>query len=79
MIQDNLIKFSTFLQQQEMRQRKDLELTAIEKKKIEQLEEEFREKEALNQMYAKKQERIDRKVKIMKKYDEFLERVKDAN
>jgi len=30
-------------------------------------------------MYAKKQERIDRKVKIMKKYDEFLERVKDAN
>jgi len=48
MIQDNLIKFSTFLQQQEMRQRKDLELTAIEKKKIEQLEEEFREKEALN-------------------------------
>ena len=32
LIQDNLIKFSTFLQQQEMRKKKDVELTKAEER-----------------------------------------------
>lgn len=79
MIQDNLIKFSTFLQQQEMRKKKDMELTGVEGKKIEQLDEEIREKNEQLYIYQAKAKRIEDKVKAMKQYDEFLEQVKDAN
>ena len=51
MIQDNLIKFSTFLQQQEMKKKKDQELTTAELQKIAKLEEEIKEKEELKKLY----------------------------
>lgn len=54
MIQDNLIKFSTFLQQQEMRKKKDMELTQAEVKKIEQLDIEIREKTEQMEIYRRK-------------------------
>ncbi len=79
LIQDNLIKFSTFLQQQEMRKKKDVELTQIENKRIEQLDEEIRDKIQLLEIYKAKAEKIERKVESMKKFEKFLEKVKDAN
>jgi DNA repair exonuclease SbcCD ATPase subunit len=79
LIQENLIKFSTFLQQQEMRKKKDQELKGLEEKKIEQLEEEILEKNQLHELYQAKAKRIEDKVNAMKKYETFLERVKDQN
>ena len=79
MIQDNLIKFSTFLQQQEMRRKKDTELYYGEQKKIEQLVQEIDEKEMLKKIYSEKAETIFKKVQTMKRFEEFLELVKEEH
>ena len=62
-----------------MRQKKDKELTAAENRRIEQLETEIAEKREQLQIYEEKSHKIQKKVNIMKKYDEFLEKVKDNN
>ena len=41
MIQDHLIKFSTFLQSHDMRRKKDLDLFRIEEEKIKEKKEEI--------------------------------------
>ena len=79
MIQENLIKFSTFLQQQEMKKKKDEDMTEVEKKKIFALDDEVSEKNKQLEIYRKKAEKIDRKVGTMKKFDDFLEVVRDQN
>jgi len=79
LIQDNLIKFSTFLQQQEMRRVKDEELAQTEKRKIDKLEEEIGEKKQQLEIYKTKSMKIEKKVESMKKFEKFLEKVKDAN
>ena len=56
-----------------------MDLTAGELKKIEQLDDEIREKNEQLAIYAKKAEKIEKKVLQMKKFDTFLEIVKDAN
>ena len=63
MIQENLIKFSTFLQQQEMRMRKDNDLADQEKKRIMQLNEEIAEKSIMLNEYKEKATQIEEKVK----------------
>ena len=62
-----------------MRQKKDKELTGAENRRIEQLETEIAEKREQLQIYEEKSHKIQKKVNIMKKYDEFLEKVKDNN
>ena len=62
-----------------MRKKKDMDLTAVEIKKIEQLDDEIREKNEQLAIYAKKAEKIEKKVKQMKQFDTFLEIVRDAN
>jgi hypothetical protein len=79
LIQDNLIKFSTFLQQQEMRKKKDVELTRGEERKIEEYNQSIADKLLLLKVYKTKAEKIESKVRSMKKFELFLEGVKDAN
>jgi len=62
-----------------MRMRKDQDLGAQEERKIQQLEEEIHDKSQLYEMYLKKANQIERKVKNMKKFEAFLEKVKDGN
>ena len=62
-----------------MRQKKDKELTAAENRRIEQLEAEISEKQEQLQIYEQKSHKIQNKVNIMKKFDDFLEKVKDNN
>jgi len=62
-----------------MRKKKDMDLTGVELKKIEQLDDEIREKNEQLAIYKKKAEKIEGKVLLMKKFDTFLETVKDAN
>jgi chromosome segregation ATPase len=62
-----------------MRKKKDMELTTVENQKIEKLEQEIQEKNEQLGVYQNKAGRIERKVHLMKKYDDFLERVKDNN
>ena len=56
-----------------------MDLTAVELKKIEQLDDEIREKNEQLAIYTKKADKIEKKVQQMKKFDTFLEVVKDAN
>mmetsp|Transcript_15782 Transcript_15782/g.24296 ORF Transcript_15782/g.24296 Transcript_15782/m.24296 type:complete len:126 (+) Transcript_15782:253-630(+) len=62
-----------------MRKKKDVELTQMENKRIEQLDDEIRDKIQLLEIYKAKAEKIERKVESMKKFEKFLEKVKDAN
>ena len=79
MIQDNLIKFSTFLQQQEMQKKKNIASTNQEKQRIQQLNEEIQEKQIMLQRYQTIVGKIEKKVKNMKKFEKFLDTVKEAN
>ena len=62
-----------------MRKKKDQELTEQEKKKISQLDVEIDEKNELLKYYKEKAFKIERKVDSMRKFEKFLEKVKDAN
>ena len=62
-----------------MRKKKDQELTELEKKKISQLDVEIDEKNELLKYYKEKAYKIERKVDSMRKFEKFLEKVKDAN
>ena len=96
LIQDNLIKFSTFLQQQEMRKKKDIETTKAEERvsqiisqnltpffypiqKIQEYNQSIADKLQLLKVYKQKAEKIESKVRSMKKFEMFLEEVKDGN
>lgn len=79
MIQDNLIKFSTFLQQQETRKFKDSEATKVEKAKIILLDEEIKVQQIKLSICENKALDIDRSVDSMRRYEQFLEKVKEAN
>lgn len=59
--------------------RKDNDLALQEDAKIRQLESEIEEKNQLLEMYKKKANQIEKKVKNMKKFETFLDRVKDQN
>lgn len=60
-----------------MRKKKDMELTAIENKKIEQLEDEIKEKTKQHAYIQSQAKRIEDKVNQFKKFESFLETVKD--
>ena len=96
LIQDNLIKLSTFLQQQEMRKKKDIETTKAEERvsqiisqnltpffypiqKIQEYNQSIADKLQLLKVYKQKAEKIESKVRSMKKFEMFLEEVKDGN
>lgn len=77
MIQENLIKFSTFLQQQEMRKKKDNELNDQEERKIQQLKDEINRQNEKLAWYEKMSTKIENQMKSMRKFEQFLEQVKD--
>lgn len=62
-----------------MRRKKDTEALHTENKKIEILEEDIQEKHNQYQIYFDKSKKIEEKVRYMKKFDEFLEKVKDEH
>ena len=62
-----------------MRKKKDTETIKIEELKIKDLEQQIREKEEQHQIYIEKSERIEHKKNSMKKFETFLDKVKDEN
>lgn len=62
LIQENLIKFSTFLQQQNMRKNKDIEVTNNEMQKIAQHEADIQRLQKTLEAYKRKAEKIENKV-----------------
>ena len=62
-----------------MRKKKDQDLTEAELKKIQVLESEIIDKHQLLEDIKAKAKKIEKKVESMKKFEKFLERVKDAN
>jgi hypothetical protein len=60
-----------------MRKKKDQEMTQNEQRKIEQIDEEIAEKQAQYYMYFEKSKKIEQKVKSMKKFETFLEDVRN--
>jgi prefoldin subunit 5 len=60
-----------------MRKKKDMELTATENKKIEQLEDEIKEKNKQLAYIQSRAKQIEDKVNQFKKFESFLETVKD--
>ena len=60
-----------------MRKKKDMELTATENKKIEQLEDEIKEKNKQLAFIQSRAKQIEDKVNQFKKFESFLETVKD--
>ena len=62
-----------------MRRKKDNELTQYEQGKIAGLDEDIRVQRIKLDICKAKADRIERKVGAMKKFEKFLEKVKDAN
>jgi hypothetical protein len=62
-----------------MRMRKDSELTNQEKNKINTLKEDIEEKKAAHKFYQDEATKIENKVKKMKQFETFLDKVKDQN
>lgn len=62
-----------------MRKNKDVEVTNNELQKIAQHEADIQRLYKTHKAYEQKAKKIEAKVEQMKKYEQFLERVKDAN
>lgn len=62
-----------------MRKNKDIEVTNNEMQKIAQHEADIQRLQKTYQAYQRKAKKIEMKVEQMKKYEQFLERVKEAN
>lgn len=79
LIQDHLIKFSTFLQSHDMRRKKDMQLHEIEEEKIKEKEKESLRGKEIKASLNQKAKDIERKVERMQKFEAFLERVKEQH
>jgi chromosome segregation ATPase len=78
-IQESLIKFSKYLEENEMKKNKAIERRDIELKEIARKDEEIK---LLDQRYNDLQDkfhRVERKVNAMKEYEDFLQMVKNAH
>lgn len=75
LIQDNLIRFSSFLQQQDTRKTKDLESAEMEREKIKEKDREI--EQANRKLAALKAQhlRIERKMNKLQKFENFLKDV----
>ena len=62
-----------------MRKKKDLDQVKKEREKIEEIEDEIAEKNEQKRIYLEKSDKIQQKVIAMKKYEIFLETVRDKN
>ena len=62
-----------------MRKKRDIQNTLLERQKIEQFEDDIQEKNLMLEKQKNLSNKIERKVKAMKTYEAFLERVKEAN
>jgi len=62
-----------------MRKKKDLDQVKKEREKIEEIEDEIAEKNEQHRIYLEKSKKIEQKVIAMKKYEIFLETVRDKN
>jgi len=74
-----MIKFSQFLQDNEKKKNEADAKRADEMKKIEMLKKQIDKKKEQYQILLDKKNRIDLKVKAMKKYETYLESVRDRN
>jgi nitrogen fixation/metabolism regulation signal transduction histidine kinase len=79
LIQDHLIKFSTFLQSHEMRRKKDAELHKIEEEKIKEKKDEVGKGSDKSTYLLKEAKKIETKVQYMQKFETFLEKVKEQH
>ncbi len=79
LIQDHLIKFSTFLQSHEMRRKKDSELCKGELDKIVEKQSELEKGHFVKEELLHRAKKIEDKVKKMQKFEAFLEKVKEQH
>jgi Domain of unknown function (DUF4200) len=78
-LQNQMIKFSQFLQDNEKKKSEADKKRADENNKIEVLKKQIDKKKEQYQILLDKQTRINLKVKAMKKYEAYLESVRDRN
>ena len=79
MIQDNLIRFSSFLLQQDTKKKRDEEAAGNERDRILEKEREIEEAEARMKSLVKHNERVNEKMKSLRNYENFLNEVKGKN
>ena len=79
LIQDNLIRFSSFLQQQDQRKKKDEEAAQQEIAKIKDKEKEIKQQDIRQSSLQEHSKLIDRKLEQLRKYDDFLKKVQDQH
>ena len=78
-LQNSMIKFSQFLQDNEKKKNDADQRRADEKKKIEVLHKQIERKRDQYQILQDKYKRINLKVRAMKKYEEYLDSVRERN
>jgi hypothetical protein len=78
-LQNSMIKFSQFLQENEKKKNEADAKRNEENKKIDQLRKQIDKKKEQYQILLDKQNRISLKVTAMKKYEAYLESVKECN
>lgn len=74
-----MIKFSTFLQENEKKKKRADERIAYETKVIDEKDNEIARKKELLRVLKDKHGRITNQVKTMKTYENYLEKVKEEN
>ena len=72
MIQDNLIRFSSFLSQQDTHKTKALENAQIERAKIEEKDREIEQAQHKLDALKAQHERIDRKMDKLQKFETLM-------
>ena len=79
LIQDNLIRFSSFLQQQDTRKRRDQQAAQDEKNKIEEKKRDIEQANAELERQQAFADLVNKKLEKLKKYEDFLKEVLAAN
>ena len=72
LIQDNLIRFSSFLLQQDTRKKRDIEAAQNEMEKIRDKDREIAEANAKREALIRYNEKVERKATGLKEYEKFL-------
>jgi uncharacterized protein (DUF3084 family) len=78
-IQSGMIKFSTFLQDNEKKKKRADQKIRDEQESIGTKEKEIDRKKEYLRILEEKSKRIDFKVRAMKKYEQYLDNVRDYN
>ena len=79
LIQDNLIRFSSFLLQQDTRKKRDIEAANSEQDKIREKDREIDEANSRKFSLAKHNERVNKKMTNLRNYENYLKLVQSKN